>query len=215
MQRPLRLIILAGIALVLFYFFQDAFFNEENYLKPLLQERADKDLSFRSRANTPFADEQARRSFKNLVYYEPNPDYRITADVEKLARQDTLLMPLTNGSYEPYMRYGMASFTLAGKPQRLTLYKKLTGEKKDELFVPFTDKTNGLETYGGGRFMDVPFAAGDKRVVLDFNRAYNPFCAYNPDYVCPVPPKDNRLQVAVPVGEKAYEAGHGNAWLNE
>lgn len=204
MQRPLRLIIIAGVVLVLFYFFKDAFFNEENYTQPLLKERQDKDLSFRGRTNSPFVDED-RRSFKNLVYYAPNVDFRVKAQVEKLEKQDTLLMTLTSGSYEPYLRYGKAIFEIEGQPQQLILYKKLTGEKKEQLFVPFTDKTNGFETYGGGRYLDVPFEEGDKTVVLDFNRAYSPYCAYNAEYACPVPPKDNRLDIAIPAGEKTYE----------
>ncbi|WP_439880279.1 DUF1684 domain-containing protein [Pontibacter sp. MBLB2868] len=204
MQRPLRLIILAGVALVLLYFFKDAFFNEENYLKPLQKEREDKDLSFRGQANSPFVDED-RRSFKNLLYYEPNVEYQVQAQVEQLANQDTLLMTLTSGSYEPYLRYGIATFELDGQPQRLTLYKKLSGEKKEQLFVPFTDKTNGFETYGGGRYLDVPYEEGDQTVTLDFNRAYNPYCAYNAEYACPVPPKDNRLDIAIPAGEKTYD----------
>ncbi|SFU92374.1 DUF1684 domain-containing protein [Pontibacter akesuensis] len=203
MQRPLKLIIFAGIALVLFYFMKDALFNDDNYIKPLLKEREDKDLSFRTRANSPF-DDAGRRAFKNLVYYEPDLEYRVQAKVEELPQQDTLLMPLTNGSYEPYLRYGIAAFELKGEPLKLTLYKKLSGEK-DQLFVPFTDKTNGFETYGGGRFLDVPYEEGAKTVRLDFNRAYSPFCAYDPDYVCPVPPKDNRLAVAIAAGEKTYE----------
>lgn len=202
MQRPLKLIILAGLALVLVYIARDAFFNDDNYIKPLLQEREDKDLTFRSRSNSPFNDED-RRAFKNLVYYEPNLAYQVKAKVAPLAKQDTLLMPLTNGSYEPYLRYGQATFELDGAPHELMLYKKLSGEKEG-LFVPFTDKTNGFETYGGGRFLDVPFEEGDKTVLLDFNRAYSPFCAFNPDYVCPVPPKDNRLNIAIPAGEKTY-----------
>ncbi|MEJ8803099.1 DUF1684 domain-containing protein [Pontibacter sp. H249] len=203
MKRAHKLIILAGVVLVLFYFMKDAFFNEENYTKPLLKEREDKDLSFRGQANSPLSDDE-RRNFKNLIYYEPNLDYRIRAEVEQLVKQDTLLMPLTNGSYEPYLRYALAKFEVQGGPQQLTLYKKLS-EKKDQLFVPFTDKTNGFETYGGGRYMDVPFEEGAKTVVLDFNRAYSPFCAYNPEYVCPVPPKDNFLSIAIPAGEKTYE----------
>lgn len=203
MQRPLKLIIFAGLALVLFYIASDAFFNDDNYIKPLLKEREDKDLSFRSRTNSPF-DDAGRRAFKSLVYYEPNLEYRVKAKVEQLEKQDTLLMPLTNGSYEPYLRYGVAAFELQDEPYELTLYKKLSGEK-DQLFVPFTDKTNGFETYGGGRFLDVPYEQGDKTLTLDFNRAYSPFCAYNPDYVCPLPPKDNRLNVAIPAGEKTYE----------
>ncbi|MFD1185620.1 DUF1684 domain-containing protein [Pontibacter rugosus] len=203
MQRPLKLIIFAGVALVLFYFVQDALFNDDNYIKPLLKEREDKDLSFRSRTNSPF-DDAGRRAFKNLVYYEPNLAYRVQAKIEKLAQQDTLLMPLTNGSYEPYLRYGVASFELQNESKKLTLYRKLSGEK-EQLFVPFTDKTNGFETYGGGRFLDVPYEEDRKTVMLDFNRAYSPFCAYDPDYVCPVPPKDNRLDIAIPAGEKTYE----------
>ncbi|SFG45552.1 DUF1684 domain-containing protein [Pontibacter chinhatensis] len=204
MQRPLRLVLMAGLALVMFYFLQDALFNDDNYIKPLLQEREQKDLSFRSRSSSPF-DDAGRRAFKNLVYYEPNLDYRLTASVELLAQQDTLLLPLTNGSYEPYLRYGKASFKVEGQQHQLTLYKRLSGENKEELFVPFTDKTNGFETYGGGRFLDIPYEEGKSKIVLDFNRAYSPFCAFNPDYVCPLPPKENRLSVAIPAGEKTYE----------
>ncbi|MBJ6119415.1 DUF1684 domain-containing protein [Pontibacter sp. BT310] len=204
MQRPVKLVIFAGIVLVLLYFINETFLSEENYTKPLLKEREDKDLSFRSRTNSPFAEED-RRDFKNLVYYEPNVAYRVTAKIEDLPKQDTLLMPLTNGSYEPYLRYAIANFELEGQPQRLTLYKKLAKEEKDQWFVPFTDKTNGFETYGGGRYLDIPYKEDAKTVVLDFNRAYSPFCAFNPEYVCPVPPKDNRLTVAIPAGERTYE----------
>ncbi|MCJ8167285.1 DUF1684 domain-containing protein [Pontibacter sp. E15-1] len=209
MQRPLRLIILAGIALVLFYFVQETFFNDDNYIKPLLQERKAKDLTFRSRANSPLPDE-ARRSFKNLSYFEPDMEYAITAKLEKLPQQDTLELPLTDGSTEAYLRYATASFEVAGQPQQLTLYKQAAPEagKEPQLFVPFTDKTNGYDTYGGGRYLDIPFEENATTVVLDFNRAYSPFCAFNPDYVCPVPPKDNRLDVAIPAGEKGYEEAH-------
>jgi uncharacterized protein len=206
MQRPIKFIIMAGIALVLFYFVRESFVSDDNYLIPLKKEREDKDLAFRGRTNSPF-EEVDRRSFSNLAYYEPNLDYRVKVKVEELEQKDTLHMPMTNGSTEPYLRYAIANFTLEDQPQRLTLYKKVR-EEKEELFVPFTDKTNGFETYGGGRYIDVPFKEGAKSVTLDFNRAYSPFCAYNPEYVCPVPPKDNRLTVAVPAGEKNYEKPH-------
>ncbi|MCC9136740.1 DUF1684 domain-containing protein [Pontibacter silvestris] len=206
MQRPLKYIIIAGIALVLFYVVSESFFNDDNYTKPLLQERKDKDLSFRSRASTPFTDEN-RRSFTNLVYYEPDVNYRVKAEVKEVPEQDTLYMPMTNGTTEPYLQYAVANFELEGQPQRLTLYKRIN-EEKAELFVPFTDKTNGFETYGGGRYIDVPFEEGAETVVLDFNRAYSPYCAYNSEYVCPVPPKENRLSVAISAGEKTYNGAH-------
>jgi len=204
MQRPLKLIIFAGIALVLFYFLKDTIFNDDNYNKPLLQERENKELSFRSRENSPFTEE-GRLAFKGLSYYEPKLDYRIRAEVKELPQQDTVQMKMNNGTAESYLRYAEATFELEGQPQRLILFKRLSGEKQDELFVPFTDKTNGFETYGGGRYMDVPFKEDAKTIMLDFNRAYSPYCNYNPDYVCPVPPPDNRLAVAVPAGEKTYE----------
>lgn len=206
MQRPIKFIIMAGIALVLFYFVRESFVSDDNYLIPLQKEREDKDLSFRGRTNSPF-EEAERRAFSNLVYYEPNLDYRVKVKLEEIAPKDTLHMPMTNGSTEAYLRYAIAKFDLNGEPQRLTLYKKVK-EEEEKLFVPFTDKTNGFDTYGGGRYMDVPFKEGAKTATLDFNRAYSPFCAYNPEYVCPVPPKENRLTVAVEAGEKNYEKAH-------
>ncbi len=204
MKRPVKLIIFAGIALVLFYFISETFMSDDNYLIPLKKEREDKDLTFRSRTNSPF-EEAARNNFKNLVYYEPNLEYRVKAEVEWLDKQEPLQLPMTNGSKEAYLRTAIATFDLEGQERQLTLYKKVEDDK-NQWFVPFTDKTNGFETYGGGRYLDVPFEAGAKTITLDFNRAYSPFCAYNPKYVCPVPPQDNRLAVAVPAGEKNYVA---------
>ncbi|MCP2043427.1 DUF1684 domain-containing protein [Pontibacter sp. HSC-36F09] len=206
MQRPFKIIIMAGIALVLFYFVRESFLSDDNYLIPLKKEREEKDLSFRGRTNSPF-EEADRRMFTNLMYYEPNLDYRVNVKLEDISPKDTVHMPMTNGSTEAYMRYAIANFELNGEPQRLTLYKKVK-EEEDKLFVPFTDKTNGFDTYGGGRYMDVPIKEGAKTATLDFNRAYSPFCAYNPEYVCPVPPKENRLTVAVEAGEKNYDKVH-------
>ncbi|QCR23562.1 DUF1684 domain-containing protein [Pontibacter sp. SGAir0037] len=203
MKRPFKLIIFAGIALVLVYFISESLLSDDNYLLPLQKEREEKDLSFRSRANSPF-EEEDRKAFKNLVYYEPNLDYRIKAEVQEFAQKDTLHMPMTNGSSEAYLRYAVASFQIEGQAQKLTLYKKVKAEE-EAFFVPFTDKTNGFETYGGGRYLDVPFKENPKTITLDFNRAYSPFCAYNGEYVCPVPPRDNHLTVAIPAGEKVYE----------
>lgn len=161
MQRPLKLILLAGLALVLIYIAKDAFFNDDNYIQPLLKEREEKDLSFRSRANTPF-DDEGRRAFKNLVYYEPDLAYRVKARVEKLAQQDTLLMPLTNGSYEPYLRYGVAAFELQDKPYKLTLYKKLSEEKTSSLCRSPTRPTALRRMAAGGSWM-CPSRRGTKR----------------------------------------------------
>jgi uncharacterized protein (DUF1684 family) len=107
------------------------------------------------------------------------------------------------GAPESYQRWGTAEFELNGQPQKLTLLQK-AGDK--QLFVPFTDPTNGQQTYGAGRYIDVPLPAAEaNEIELDFNQAYSPYCAYNHEYSCPKPPAENRLTVPVAAGEQAYQ----------
>ncbi|MDX5345790.1 MAG: DUF1684 domain-containing protein [Hymenobacteraceae bacterium] len=200
-MKPIKLIILIGVAGILFYLFKDLIFSDENYKKLVQQERDKKDLSFRSRTNSPLED-NARATFTKLNYYEPDKDYQVSARYEEFADPDTVQMQMTNETTEPYLRYAKATFELEGQEQQLTLFKKVN-ETEETLFVPFTDKTNGFDTYGGGRYVDVPYGKNGK-VTLDFNEAYNPYCAYNPEYSCPVPPSENFLSVAIPAGEKAF-----------
>jgi uncharacterized protein (DUF1684 family) len=104
-----------------------------------------------------------------------------------------------------YRKYGELRFVLQGQPQRLSVYQSVDPLKgaglDDYLFLPFTDLTNGHGSYGGGRFIDLRIPpAGSSSMLVDFNRAYNPSCAYNHGYSCPVPPAENRLAVAIPAG---------------
>ncbi len=106
-----------------------------------------------------------------------------------------------------YRKYGQLHFHLGGKPLVLTVYQNLElirQEKyRDYLFIPFTDETNGHASYGGGRYLDFRIPA-TPRVTLDFNLAYNPYCAYGGAYSCPIPPAENALPLAVEAGEKTY-----------
>ncbi|MDB4919664.1 DUF1684 domain-containing protein [Mucilaginibacter sp.] len=118
-------------------------------------------------------------------------------------------MPVFSGTGQQYVRYATLSFTLKGKPMQLSLYKSISLSKlpqyKDYLFLPFADETNGASTYAGGRYIDL--RAGDLKgntLVIDFNKAYNPYCAFGGGYSCPKPPDENRLQVAIEAGEKNY-----------
>lgn len=199
-MKPFKLLIFAGIGLVLFYFFSDLIFSDSHYVKVLEQERTNKDLSFRSKDNSPLADED-RLAFEKLTYYKPDRDYRVNAEFERFGRQDTVQMQMTGQDTTLYVRIGQAAFSIDGEDQSLIVFQKVGDETN--WFVPFTDKTNGFFTYGGGRYLDVPVQEG-KRITLDFNRAYNPFCAYNHAYSCPVPPASNRLTVEIPAGEKAF-----------
>ncbi|MCB2379898.1 DUF1684 domain-containing protein [Hymenobacter sp. BT635] len=192
-----------GFLLILAYFLQDIVLGHDQYATGIQKARTEKNNSFRRAKDSPLNAEQ-RDHFDSLRYYAPDKAFRITAKLERFATPDTIAIPLTDGKADQYLRWGKATFELNQQPQQLVLLLKVNDDKP-ELFVPFTDKTNGFDTYGGGRYLDIALPAEkDKQVVLDFNAAYNPFCAYNNEYACPVPPADNRLVVPVPAGEKSF-----------
>jgi len=170
------------------------------YAAQVRQARAQKDAAFRTAPSSPIPAAQ-RAAFSGLRYFKPDAAYRVGARLVRAAVPTPLPLALTGGSADAYVRWGTAEFELGGRPQKLTLLQK-QGETK-ELFVPFIDPTNGEQTYGGGRFLDLPVPAPEaSEITLDFNAAYNPFCTYNHDYSCPRPPADNRLTVPVPAGEQ-------------
>lgn len=146
-----------------------------------------------------------RREFAGLDYFPAGPEWRIAARLEPAAPGETLAVPNVVGTMEPTPTAGRLVFTLGGEEQRLAT---ILEAGSDELFVVFGDATNGKETYGGGRFLYVAKPGADGRTTIDFNRAYNPPCAFTPFATCPLPPKGNRLPVRVEAGEKKYSKGH-------
>lgn len=147
----------------------------------------------------------AREQFHGLAWFDPDPAWRVEATVEPVADPDTVAMTTSLGLTKFYVRHSRLTFTApAGETAALTLFVPASGA--DYGFLPFTDATTGDQTYGGGRYLDVePPAEGVKTVVIDFNSAYNPYCAYTHFYNCPIPPAENNLDVAVTAGEKAYK----------
>ncbi|WP_078062774.1 DUF1684 domain-containing protein [Solirubrum puertoriconensis] len=200
-----RILLGVGLVAVLGYIFSDLVLNDDQYAFKLKQERKQKNEQFRSHSDSPLPEE-LHEKFDSLRYYTPNREWRIVAKIERLAEGDTISLQLTEGGADKYTRFARATFEVAGQPQALTLLKRAS-KTDPTLFVPFTDKTNGLTTYGGGRYLDVETPGeNDKQVVLDFNRTYNPYCAYGDSIAsCPMPPKENWLSVEVPVGEKTYK----------
>jgi hypothetical protein len=142
--------------------------------------------------------------FKGLVYYPPDPRYRIEATVVPHARMAPVLIGDTHGWQRPAWRYGDARFTLEGKELQLTLmvFTPKPGPK-DTFFIAFTDETKGKETYPAARYLQPLFVPAGP-MVLDFNEAMNPSCAYNDGFACPLPPPENRLPIAIRAGEKIY-----------
>lgn len=201
-----KIFIALGLLLIIGYFVQELVVGHDQFAAGILKARTEKNNSFRRAKDSPLNAEQ-RDQFDSLRYFVPDKAFRVTARLEHFAKPDTVQLPLTDGKADKYLRWGKATFELNQQPQQLVLFLKVSeaDDEQPELFVPFTDKTNGFDTYGGGRYLDVALpAATDEEVVLDFNAAYNPFCAYNNEYACPVPPADNRLAVPVAAGEKSF-----------
>ncbi|MGI4743416.1 MAG: DUF1684 domain-containing protein [Janthinobacterium lividum] len=172
------------------------------YLTQVRRARQQKDSAFRTAATSPIPA-AARAAFGGLRYYAPAPAYRVVARLVRSAGLAPLPLALTRGSADAYVRWGTAEFELGGQPQKLVLLQKQGVGAGGELFLPFTDPTNGQQTYAGGRYLDLLLPPPEAReITLDFNAAYSPFCAYNHDYSCPKPPADNRLSVPVLAGEQ-------------
>ena len=146
--------------------------------------RSMKDTFFKTSPQSPLSPEQ-KKSFSGLRYFDENPALRFTAPVERDPKPPTVQMATSMGHVAEFIHYGSMRFTVDGQAQVLQLYQ---GEGQDELFLPFMDATTGVETYGAGRYLDVAERL-DGTVLLDFNNAYNPYCAYDSTkWSCPLPP---------------------------
>jgi uncharacterized protein len=146
---------------------------------------------------------EIRRNFTGLRWFPPNEAYRVTGRFEPYAQPKAVRVPNILGDLEPYTAPGLVSFTLNGQPQKLEVYDAGNGENR-RFFIVFRDLTSGKETYPSARFLyaDRPNAKGE--VVLDFNKAYNPPCAFNPFTTCPLPSEQNRLRTRIEAGELDY-----------
>ena len=164
--------------------------------------RAEKDGVFARDPHSPLTDDQ-RRNFQGLEYFDENPQLVIQAGIDREVDPEEVRMGTSSGEEQVYHRYGLVRFRVDEQPAQLTLY---SSENSAELFVPFRDATSGHETYGAGRYLEVE-AHGD-HVTIDFNYAYNPNCAYDSAWSCPLPPTENWLRVPIRAGEKTFAAGH-------
>ncbi|HRN67108.1 MAG TPA: DUF1684 domain-containing protein [Promineifilum sp.] len=176
----------------------------DNQLKAL-REQIDDFMQFHPQS--PLADDQ-RDGFKGLDYYGENPALVIVATVEHLPDDEPIIeMETSTGDARPFRRWGTFAFEVDAQPARLTLYSDPTGE---ELFLPFRDATSGNETYGAGRYLDNHRPGlrrlGEDEIEVDFNYAYNPYCAYSSYFSCPLPPRENWLAVPIRAGEKDFRS---------
>jgi len=195
-----------GLFVALFFITISSFCQEkfdvsavETFQKKLNIEFADKDES-------PLTDED-RAVFNSLEYFPISAKYFVIAQFTRTENEKSFEMKTTKERRPIYLKYGELAFTIDEKPFKLNLYKIIELSKKEEykeyLFLPFSDNTNGKESYIGGRYIDMKVPKGD-RVVIDFNTAYNPYCAYNYKYSCPIVPLENVLDIDINAGVKKF-----------
>jgi len=166
--------------------------------------RAKKAYEYLKSADSPFSA-ALRAKFAGFAYYDGDAAYCVDATFAPLIDSTTVDYPTFNNKTIPFRKAGVFRFKLMGRPQSLTAFQRvdLPEDQRQWLLIMFKDPTNGNGTYGGGRYLQIELPIR-KNTVLDFNRADNPLCAYEAQFACPVPPAENWLQVAIPVGEKNY-----------
>lgn len=175
-------------------------FMAKKLTEEILSMRAKKDEFFSSSPNSPIPP-ALRPVFDGLKYYDIDWRYRFEGPVQRYPSPQRFQMITNAGELRDAIRYGYIRFRLQDQEFRLEVYRLLDLEEKNLLFVPFVDAAAGKETYDAGRYIDLEMKQNGI-YVIDFNIAYNPYCAYGSDYVCPVTPQENHLPIAIPAGEK-------------
>lgn len=190
-------------------------FDLKKYQKGIEKERQEKNKEFKESDSSPLSP-KARKKFRALTYYPVNPTYRVQATMEVTPDTKFFEMPTSSGKIKRYRQYALLHFTLNGKKIKLPIYQgqalMFVPKYRNYIFIPFTDLTNGKTTYGAGRYIEYylpknqsPQKDKAKKIILDFNTAYNPYCAYNTGYSCPIPPRANHLPIKIEAGEKQFK----------
>lgn len=201
-SKHILIVVLLGAVCIFYFTLQGG--QSQEYVREIMKEREEKDEYMRTSKESPFAGNPDE--FKGLSYFAPDEKYRIIADLTPAENRKTVILGTSDGKEKRFMEYAVAEFDLDNRKNRLLILEIIDmGPAKGTLFLAFGDKTSAAETYGAGRYLDLKkVPKGSKTITLDFNKAYNPYCAYNDNYSCPFPPPENLLQVAINAGEKVY-----------
>jgi len=175
--------------------------DTETWRRALLRLRNQKDEFFKNDHNSPFSH-SAQGWAGPLKYFDPEPAFRFEVRLDRTTSTDSTMMATSKGSRQLFNRVGHFDISIDGDEVRLFAYQSAERDVP-HLFIPFRDQTSGGESYGAARYLDLE-VEHDDNYALDFNYAYNPYCAYSEEYVCPLPPTENWLKVAIRAGEKKY-----------
>jgi uncharacterized protein (DUF1684 family) len=183
-----------------------------SYKDQMIKDREEKNLRFEDTTRSPLRFEEIL-VFTGLNYFEPNEKYKVTATFVKAKKSKVFKMKTSTDRMPEYKKYGELTFKIDTGTYTLSVYQNMRlveeEEYKHHLFLPFTDNTSGSECYGGGRYVDLkkPAKGKLKTIEIDFNEAYNPYCAYTDRFSCPIPPAENSLNIRIEAGETAYHEG--------
>jgi uncharacterized protein len=180
---------------------------EKQYIKDMKNERIARDKEFQDTAQSPLSFDEIA-TFSGLKYFKPNPVYKVHAIFNKSEIPLTFRMKTSTSREPEYRTYGTISFILFDSTISLQVYQNVELIKRpgysDYLFLPFTDETSAVESYEAGRYIDLRIPESNT-IEVDFNKAYNPYCAYNHKYSCPIPPAENHIPLKIKAGEKKYK----------
>lgn len=177
--------------------------DQSAYIEEINKEREEKDRFMKTSKESPFASNPSE--YNGLLYYPPDPKYRIIADLTPIENKEIVTLATNTGEEQQYVQYAYADFDLDGFHHRLLILEVIeSGPFRGKLFFAFGDETSAVETYGAGRYLDLEKVPGSSTITLDFNKAYNPYCAYITNYSCPLPPSQNLLTIPIKAGEKTY-----------
>ncbi|MEO0896955.1 MAG: DUF1684 domain-containing protein [Bacteroidota bacterium] len=193
-------LVVGAVFLAVIMYQQATNFSSKTFVVNLEKAREQKDLRFRNDPNSPIPKGD-REAFEGLMYFPAKEKFRVKAELIATPNPDTVNLLTTTGKPRKMLDAGVITFSIEEKAYKLTAFEYLD-EAEPTLFVPFTDETTGHFTYGGGRYLDIP---KKENLFIDFNEAYNPYCVYNEDFSCPIPPRENHLGLAIKVGERNYE----------
>ncbi len=209
MSRPLRFVVLL-LAVSLFYSCETHTSVREKWFADTMEFQKTLNREFSDPKHSPLPPE-AVPDFKGLEFFTPDKKYVVKAQFVRNPDPRPVEFSTSTDRKPKYIKYGSFRFKLEGKDCELSAYQGLEEPEdpayKDMLFIPFTDKTTGVESYGGGRYLDIKIPEKDS-VTLNFNLCYNPYCAYDHRWSCVIPPEENDLPVAVYAGVKAYKGEH-------
>lgn len=204
-MKPFHFII--GVVIVsvaaIFWYTASSGKSDPEYIAKIESSRKDKDDFMRSGAGSPFTD--STEAFTGLKYFPPNPKFRVSAQLEPVENKQVVVLKTSDDKEARYIEYARATFSVNDTRCSLLLLEVLdSGPFKGTLFLAFADQSSAIDTYGAGRYLDIKKVPGASTITLDFNEAYNPYCAYNDNFSCPFPPRENVLNVFIEAGEKTY-----------